>query len=97
MQESLKNRVYATLTGQMCSGYEEPGVENAFAPGCTCWQLYEQLRQAYDRLLERLGNHTGEDPDVEIIIGAMMDIEMQLSYKMFDYGAYYARNQGAKE
>ena len=92
MQETLKNRVYATLTGQMCPGYEQPFVENAFVRGSFCANLYEDVRQAYDRLLERLNNKTGEDPDLENIIGAMMDIEMHIAYKMFDYGVYFARN-----
>ena len=90
MARAWKEWVYATLTGQTLDEDGVPGVENAYANAMPCQVLYEQVREAYDNLLIRLGEHD-EDPDVETIISTMMEIEMYLSGKMFEYGAKFAR------
>jgi len=86
--DKLTERVYETLTGQILPQYALPGVENAFEEGSKCMELYTQMLEAYERLRTRLGI-TEEDPDVEIIIGNLMQIEREISHKMFYYGTRF--------
>lgn len=64
---------YQTMTAGVVEGFRMPGVEYAFADGQYCMEKYAQMRDAYDRLCERLGVRD-EDRDVEEIIQSLMDI-----------------------
>jgi len=66
-----------------------PGVENAFADDAYCMKKYRQMRDAYDRLCDRLGVED-EDEDVECIIGCFMDMERELCRLMFGYGQKFS-------
>lgn len=60
-------------------------VEDEYAEGKPCDELYRCVYEANRRLCERLG--VDEDKDVETIINCMNDISRILSMKMYDYGA----------
>lgn len=62
-----------------------PGVENAFAPGSVCEQLYAEACHARDRVCQRLGS-ADEDPDLEEIFRALLDIAHGLSVRMYCLG-----------
>ena len=89
MAEKQIEDIYATLTGLMREEFRVPGVENLFAVGGECMNLYKEMYAAYQRLCDRLGV-LDEDEDVEIIISSLMDIEKKVSMKMFEYGMKFA-------
>ena len=86
MHEDFVKRVYNTLNGQYVADCRVPGVENAFAEGEPCMELYGKALDAYLRICQRLGAGE-EDEDVEVIYNAFMDIAEILSLKMYRYGA----------
>lgn len=88
MENELIEEIYDTVNGGMSPGFEVPGVENAFAEGSLCAALYQQVFDAERRLEERLGVD-GEDEDVETIMGAMCDIQRELCFRMYFYGAKF--------
>ena len=59
-------------------------VEDEFAEGKPCAELYRRVYEANRRLCQRLG--VDEDKDVETIINCMNDISCILAMKMYDYG-----------
>lgn len=88
MRNSFIWKVYETLNGEESPAFRIPGVENAFSEGKKCALLYEQVYDAQRRLEERLGVEP-YDRDVETIITALTDIQMELCYKMYCYGAKF--------
>ena len=76
--------VYESLCGVVGSEFRLPWVENAFRPGARCDRRYAEVYNAAERLNDRLG--TQEDPDVETIINALLDIQQELCLAMFRYG-----------
>ena len=78
--------VYDTLLGELVDGAGVPGVENIYAPGGLCDRNYCAMLEAYGRLCRRL-NRKDDDPDVEIIIDALLDNQRIIAMKMFEYGA----------
>ena len=91
MNTQLINRVYDLLTGECSPTAKDPIVENMFAEGRTCEELYNDVYEANLRLCERLG--VQEDADVELIINSLLRISKLLSRKMFQYGAKYHSEQ----
>ena len=91
MELKVANKVYDLLTGEDISAAELPDVENMFADGRTCEELYAAVYEANLRLCERLG--VQEDPDVELIINSLLRISRLLSLKMFQYGSKYQSGQ----
>ena len=85
MNEKQIEDIYFTLCGTMQEQFRVPGVENLFAEGCECMNLYSEMLAAYERLCDRLGN-IDVDEDVEVIINSLMSIERKVSMKMFEYG-----------
>ena len=77
--------VYETLNGNLMGSSAIPGVENAFEENSYCMNLYEDMLDAYHRIVERLGERD-EDADVVIIINNLLDICKYMSLKMFNYG-----------
>ena len=73
--------------GDRLPEYAVPGVENAFAPGSFCDRKYAAMREAYERLCHRLGAGD-EDPDLEIIVDSLMDIQHFLTKTMFHLGTH---------
>lgn len=85
MEKKLWEQVYETMTCHVVESARMPGVEDAFADGAYCMQLYRQMREAYSRLRVRLGV-VDEDADVECIIHCLEEIERELCRRMFYYG-----------
>ena len=65
-------------------------IQNEFAEGKTCGEVYKRVYEANRRLCERLG--VDEDPDVEMIIDGMLDITRVVAQRMFQYVAVYEKN-----
>ena len=89
-----KEMVYDFMNGQLTdTGTLKIGdifVENEFADGKECNELYEKVYEAKRRICDRL--KADEDADVEIIVGNMFAIARILSMKMYDYGAAAAKH-----
>ena len=64
--EQFIEDVYNTLEGCLVAAACVPGVENLYAEGKHCMELYAEIQDAYGRLCDRLGVQD-EDADVEII------------------------------
>ena len=82
--------VYLSLTGELREEYAIPGVENAFAAGSRCDELYGQIYEANRRLCERLGK-SDDDRDVELIINNFLEMNRILCLEMYRYGQVYGR------
>ena len=87
MREKIET-IYMTMSGQLKEEYCFPGVENAFARGAFCMDEYSRMLAAYQRLCKRLGTED-EDADVEVIIHSLMNIEKELCFRMYYYGAKF--------
>ena len=59
-------------------------IEDEFAEGKECSQLYESAYLAKQNLCRRLGKD--EDNDIETLISSMENIARLLSMKMYEYG-----------
>ncbi|MBQ4641499.1 MAG: hypothetical protein IJB47_02660 [Oscillospiraceae bacterium] len=94
MQDPKIEWVYASMASHIQEKYRFPGVEDAFAEGSYCMECYGRMRDAYDRLCDRL-NQVDEDPDVEIILQAMGGIERELCFRMYRYGALFGLSRNA--
>ena len=77
--------IYYTMMGEMEIPF--PGVEDEFAEGRTCGDLYGEIFNANMSLCDRLGAE--EDPDVEIIIRSFFKIQKELCMKMYLYGVKF--------
>ncbi len=91
MDSKIANKVYDLLTGEEVPVAGLSVVENMFADGRTCEELYTAVYEANLRLCERLG--VQEDPDVELIINSLLRISRLLGLKMFQYGVKYQSGQ----
>ena len=87
MNIQFADMIYDLLTGECDPGPNDPVVENMFAKGRACEELYNNVYEANLRLCERLG--VQEDADVELIINSLLRISKLLGRKMFHYGAKY--------
>ena len=87
MNTKFAEIIYDLLTGETMPQIGDPIVENMFADGRTCEQLYSQVYEANLRLCERLG--VQEDQDVELMINNLLQISRLLGKKMFAYGVKY--------
>ena len=85
MQDDYVEQIYLTLIGAYVPGAGIPGVENAFADGEPCLELYCTAYDAYQRLCDRLGV-VDEDDDVEIIFDSFLSLCKILGTKMYHYG-----------
>ena len=91
MDSKIANIVYDLLTGEEIPVAGLPVVENMFADGRRCEELYTAVYEANMRLCERLGIQ--EDPDVELIINSLLHISRFVGLKMFLYGVKYQSGQ----
>ena len=89
MKTELWEQVYESLTFHLSEPDRMPGVVDAFADDAYCMKKYCQMRDAYDRLCDRLGVED-EDEDVECIIQCFMDMERELCRLMFCYGQQFS-------
>ena len=92
MRNEFITDVYDTLHGDMRPGCRVRRVENAFAEGKTCDQLYTQVREAYERICKRL--QSGEaDEDLETIVRSMWGDCDELCFRMYEYGARFGMRE----
>ena len=82
---NISELVYESLIGELVDPVKD--VPNAFEPGSYCETRYRQVLEAYERLRGRLGV-TDEDPDVEIIIDSLLEIQRELCMEMFDLAGF---------
>ena len=66
-------------------------VEDEFAEGKICARLYDEVCIIRHRLFERLDSD--DDRDVERLTDILLEIGRHLSFKMFDYGWFFAMNE----
>ena len=88
MYTELWEQVYESLTCHVADPWRMPGVINAFSDNSYCMGQYRKMRDAYDRLCDRLGVED-EDADIEIIIACYMGIQRELCHLMFTYGRQF--------
>lgn len=88
----LRELIYETLLDVLVPAYRLPCVENLFAPGQPCYENYNDVLDAYERLRERLGVEN-DDEDVEIIITSLLSMGKTVALKMFDYGTLFEKMQ----
>ena len=77
---NISELVYESLIGELIVPIKD--VPNAFEPGSYCETRYQQVLEAYERLRGRLGV-ADEDPDIEIIIDSLLEIQRKLCLEMF--------------
>ncbi len=77
--------IYETMMGFRTLDAPVPWVENAFEDDQPCMNRYEQMRDAYERVCERLGVGE-EDMDLDIMVSCMESIQKELCQRMFDCG-----------
>lgn len=78
---NISEFVYESLIGELVDPIKN--VPNAFEPGSYCETRYRRVLEAYERLRGRLGV-ADEDPDVEIIIDSLLEIQRKLCMEMYD-------------
>lgn len=89
MKIDFTDAVYLTLIGELSQEYCVPGVENLYAEGAPCDILYRKMREAYERLLDRLGR-IDNDPDLDIIVDSLGSISEKTGYAMYRYGSHFS-------
>ncbi|MBE6957693.1 MAG: hypothetical protein E7447_00880 [Ruminococcaceae bacterium] len=87
MDTKIADAIYDLLMGEADPTEYFRAVENMFAEGRTCEELYSKVYEANLRLCDRLG--VQEDADVELIIDSLLRISRLLGIKMFQYGIKY--------
>lgn len=94
--EEFVEHVYLTAIGMIHEDRAVPGVNDLFAPGKKCDQLYAQVRNAYERVCKRLGGCDGEnhdelpqDSDLNDILNLMDSICQEVAFEMFRCGAHF--------
>ena len=85
MKNDIFEDVYYTLLGEQEEPYAVPGVKNIYAPGSECDRLYAGIIAARDRLQTRLGT-SGEDADLELILGNFLSIQRIVCEEIFRCG-----------
>ena len=86
MKTLTAHEAYAIMVGGAKVAY--PPIPFAFAEGEYCMNEYSDMLDAYERLRKRLGVQD-EDRDVEDIINAFLNMQRELCFRMFRYGAFY--------
>lgn len=87
MEREFVKLVVDSALGYLLEEYRCQEVEDLFASGKPCKDLYCDAIDAYRHLCDRLGVES--DPDVEIIINAFMSMTEIVAEKMFEYGVEY--------
>ncbi len=82
--DQFKN-VYETMLGISDAERKLHWVENAFEERSHCTREYQEMREAYMRLCDRLGAYD-EDPDLDIIVDSLEGIQKELCFRMFESG-----------
>ena len=85
MRENYVDIIYDLLIGTRIRQPGDPEIENLFADGRECEQLYVQVYNSNLRLCQQLG--VEEDADVETIINSLLKICELTGKRMYGYGA----------
>ena len=75
------DEVYESMLGLLTEEYALPDVNNAFVPGGYCDRQYARMREAYERICQRL--QVEEDRDLNIMVEAMEKIQRELCRRMY--------------
>jgi len=90
--DPIEVQVFDSLMGFLRPEYALDWVKPIFVPGHPCYDSHEEMREAYDHLLDRLGLQD-EDEDVEIMLSCLSDHTRILALEMFQCGREYQRRQ----
>ena len=77
------DEIYESMLGLLVEEYALPDVDNAFVQGGYCDRQYARMRDAYERICQRLG--VTEDKDLDIMVEAMEKIQRELCRRIFHY------------
>ena len=89
MENKLAQLIYNRLMGYEDRPIPELPVENLFAQGAPCDELYEEIYAANLRLCRRLG--VEEDGDIQVILDRCDQINRLVAERMF----FHASRLGA--
>ena len=92
MRKDYMEWAYETMAIGLVESCRMPGVKNAYSAGEFCCNRYGSMLDAYGRLCERLGVRDADD-DVEIMIDAFLDIQREMCYRMYRYGAQFGMGE----
>lgn len=91
----IASLVYESLLGDLVPEYALDWVEDIFVPGHPCHDSYNQMREAYLRVCARLGSGE-EDPDLELMVNALLDHSRSVALEMFRYGRIYQQTEASR-
>lgn len=91
----IASLVYESLLGDLVPEYALDWVEDIFVPGHPCYDSYNQMREAYLRACARLGSRE-EDPDLELVVNALLDYSRIVALEMFRYGRIYQQTEASR-
>ena len=83
----FKEYVYCSLMGALKEPY--PEVENLFAEGKLCEQLYKNMYETRLSLYNRLGVY--DDHELDTIVGCLLSMQREVAFKMYDYGVKFGK------
>lgn len=83
--------IYETVNGMREKEYCVPWIEDAFAEGKVCDKRYEEMRQAYLRICDRLGVGD-EDEDLNTIIRCMESIQKEIAKDIYKLSTQMAEH-----
>lgn len=86
--DSLVEQVYYSAIGMAVEESRVPSVIDQYGPQGKCHGLYNQMRDAYERVCARLGVDE-EDSDLDQIVDLMEDISKEVAFEMFRCGAMF--------
>ena len=75
------DEVYESMLGLLTEEYALPDVNNAFVPGSYCDRQYARMREAYERICQRL--QVEEDRDLDVMVEAMEKIQKELCRRFY--------------
>ena len=87
MKEKFVDVVYDLANGVRVRQADDPLVDNLFADGGECEELYDEVYAANLRLCGRLGEE--EDQDVEILVNSLLKICEKMGKRMYRYGVEF--------
>ena len=73
--------IYESMLGLLTEEYALPDVNNAFVPGSYCDRQYTRMRDAYERICQRL--QVEEDRDLDVMVEAMEKIQKELCRRFY--------------
>ena len=87
MSDSKMKLAYESMACFLDKDHRLPGVEDAFAQGTYCESRYQEIWDIYEHLRDRL--EAEEIADMDRMINAFDDLQRELCYRMYRYGAQF--------